>query len=320
MKFNPLFQRYLNCSDELEVFQYFKDTLTDSITFWDYFVDWQKVIKNFRDVEIHLNTLNYLVGKEDLENEFRKLLLQSPQIISTIPILIACRTSQTSSFQILTDYTRGSFSHKYFNFNFNSSNSNSQNQISLNPKDIDDILEFTKNTGVLDLFRNKTIKSIPDYVLGIEVGLDTHGRKYRGGKTMEKIVESLVTTICQSNNFLFISQATSKKIKTQWGINVEVDKSSRCFDFAVKNQNQLYLIEANFYSVSGSKLKSTAGEYKSLFDFISRQGHKFIWVTDGLGWKTTLRPLQETFGHIDYTLNLNMIVSGLLGELIIGNL
>ncbi|MEA5598136.1 type II restriction endonuclease [Rivularia sp. UHCC 0363] len=308
MKFNYLFQEYLNCSDESEVFQYFKNTLTDSITGWDYFVNWQKVLNKFREVELHLNTLNYLVGKEDIENQFRNLLQQSPQISSVIPVLIACRTS---NFQILTDYTNNNFVYKSFNF---------KNKITLSPTDIDDIVEFTKNTGVLELFKNKTIKSIPDYVLGIEVGLDTNGRKNRGGTTMETIVESLITTICQEHNFIFMTQATSDKIKKQWNIDVQVDKSSRRFDFAVKSQNNLYLIETNFYGGGGSKLKATAGEYKSLFDFLSRQGHRFIWVTDGLGWKSTLRPLEETFRYIDYTVNLNMVVSGLLGDLITQNL
>jgi type II restriction enzyme len=308
MKFNSLFQRYFNCSNEAEVFQHWQSTLTDSITVWDYFVDWQKVLKKFAHVEIHLNTLNYLIGKNDIENEFCLLLQQYPQIITAIPILIACRTA---SFQILTDFTSGNFSHKTFSFKIKDS---------LSQTEIDDILEFTINTGILELFKNKNIKSIPDYVLGIEVGLDSNGRKNRGGTTMETIVENLISTICQQNNFLFISQATAEKIKSQWNINVQVDKSSRRFDFAVKNQANLYLIETNFYGGGGSKLKSTAGEYKGLFDVISRQGHKFIWVTDGLGWKTTLRPLEETFKHIDYTLNLNMLASGLFAELITQNL
>ncbi|MGB3637827.1 MAG: type II restriction endonuclease, partial [Rivularia sp. (in: cyanobacteria)] len=297
MKFNFLFQQYLNCSNESEVFQYFQDTLIDSITGWDYFVNWQKVLSKFREIEIHLNTLNYLIGKEDIENEFRNLLQQAPKIISVIPILIACRSS---NFQILTDRTN-IFSYKSFNF---------QNKTTLSTTDIDDIVEFSKNTGVLELFKNKTLKSIPDYVLGIEVGLDTNGRKNRGGTTMETIVENLITTICQENNFVFMPQATSDKIKKEWNIDVEVDKSSRRFDFAVKNQNNLYLIKANFYGGGGSKLNATAGEYKNLFDFISSQGHKFIWVTDGLGWKTALNCLEETFNHIDYTMNINMVATG----------
>jgi type II restriction enzyme len=59
MKFNPCFEQHLGCSDESEVFKYFKNSLTDSIAVWDYFVDWEKVIKNFKEVEINLNLLNY---------------------------------------------------------------------------------------------------------------------------------------------------------------------------------------------------------------------------------------------------------------------
>jgi len=115
-------------------------------------------------------------------------------------------------------------------------------------------------------------------------------------------------------------QATSPKIILEWGIHVEVDKSTRRFDFAIKNGNTLYLIETNFYGGGGSKLKATAGEYRALFDFISSQGHKFIWITDGLGWKSTLRPLEETFNYIDYILNLKMVSTGLLSEIIIQQL
>ncbi len=304
MKFNSLFQDYLNCSNSQEVFQHLQETLTDSITIWDYFVNWAKVLSNVRKIEINLNILNYLVGKDDIETEFRIILNQYPSVVDVIPILLACRTL---NFKILTGYMENNFNYKMFTFK-------PRNQ--LTESEINDILEFTQETGILDLFRNRTIKSIPDYVIGIEVGLDSNGRKNRGGDTMETIVESQLRKICQEQGLSLITQATSTKIQQQWGINVEVDKSSRRFDFAVKNQELLYLIETNFYGGGGSKLKATAGEYKGLFDFISSQGHKFIWITDGLGWKTTIRPLEETFNHIDYTLNLKMASSGLLSAII----
>lgn len=306
MKFNPVFQQYIGCSNTSESFQHLQDTLTDSITLWDYFVNWSKVIKNFRQIEIHLNLLNYLVGKNDIEGEFKRLLYQYPHLACVIPVLLACRNSD---FKILIDYAGGSLLYKTFNFKKN-----------MTEKEVDDILEFTQKTGLLELFKNKTITSIPDYVLGVEVGLDSNARKNRGGIIMETIVESLLRPICQEHNLLLMPQATAPKIKNEWGIKVKVDKSTRRFDFAVKNEDTLYLIETNFYGGGGSKLKATAGEYRALFDFVSSQGHKFIWITDGLGWKSTLRPLEETFNYIDYTLNLNMITTGLLSALIIHKL
>ncbi|MGF1486329.1 MAG: type II restriction endonuclease [Prochloraceae cyanobacterium] len=304
MKLNPVFQQYLNCSNEPEIFQYLQDTLTDSITLWDYFVNWDKVLNNYREIEINLNLLNYLVGKENIEEELRLLLNKYPNVVSVIPILLACRNS---NFKILTSYIYGEFNYKFFDF---------QTKNKFTKQEIDSVIEFANETGVLKLFKNKVIKSIPDYVLGIEVGLDTNARKNRSGTTMEKIVENLLKKIKQQQNLSLISQATSEKIKKEWGIEVKVDKSSRRFDFAIKNNDILYLIETNFYSGAGSKLKSTAGEYKTVFDFISSQGHKFIWITDGLGWKKVIRPLEETFDRIDYLLNLKMASSGLLAAII----
>lgn len=304
MKFHPVFQQHLNCSNTNDVFQYLKNNFTDSISLWNYFVDWHKVFKNFKTIEIQLNLLNYLVGKDNIEDEFRQLLSNYPKVATVIPFLIACRTA---NFKILTDYISEDFNYKLFSF---------KGKNYLTQEEINDVIEFVTETGLIELFKNKTIKSIPDYVIGVEVGLDSNGRKNRGGSTMETIVKNLLQQICQEHKLLLMPQATSPKIKQEWGINVEVDKSTRRFDFAIKNGSTLYLIETNFYGGGGSKLKSTAGEYKALFDFISSQKHKFIWITDGLGWESTLLPLEETFNHIDYILNLKMVSTGLLSEII----
>lgn len=304
MKFNSLFPKYLDCSNSTEVFDYFKNTLTDSVTLWNYFVNWDKVLNNFSEVEIYLNLLNYLIGKDNVKESFRHLLHQYPQIVSIIPILLACRNK---SFRILMDYSNGNFTYKTFDF---------EPKNKLTEQEISNILEFTQQTGLLELFTNRTIKNIPDYVFGIEVGLDSNGRKNRSGSTMETIVKSLLHNICQKHNLSLMEQATSSKIQKEWGIKVAVDKSSRRFDFAVKNEEILYLIETNFYGGGGSKLKSTAGEYRALFDFISQQQHKFMWITDGIGWKTALHPLEETFNYIEYTFNLKMVSTGLLSAII----
>jgi type II restriction enzyme len=304
MKFNSIFDEFLNCKTSRGVYNYLNQTLTDSITGWDYFVNWRKVIANFREVELHLNTLNYLIGKSDIEAELRLILEQSPGVFNAIPILIACRSA---NFPILTNYASENFQYKKFNF--------SKKWI-LTLQEIDAAIEFVREVGVLELFQNKTIKSIPDYVLGIEVGLDSNGRKNRGGDMMEIIVEEMVKTLSTANNFSYLKQATSEKIFKAWDIVVIADKTSRRFDFAINNQGLLYLIEVNFYGGAGSKLKATAGEYKALFDLLSPQNHQFIWLTDGLGWKRSLKPLEETFNHIDYTLNLNMSSTGLLAEII----
>ena len=137
---------------------------------------------------------------------------------------------------------------------------------------------------------------------------------------MEEIVEYFIQDICQRNNFEYIDEATSSKVMKKWGIKMTVDKSSRRVDYAIYNGSILYLIETNFYSGGGSKLKSTAGEYITMFDYWKNDGHKFIWITDGAGWNSTKRPLRETFNHNDYILNLNMISNNLLEDIITNSL
>ena len=186
----------------------------------------------------------------------------------------------------------------------------------LSREDEKDILYFFKETGLQKFFMNKEVSSLLDYCKGVEVGLDTNARKNRSGQTMESICERFVEEFCEKNNFKYIAQATSKRIQEVFNIELKMDKMERRIDYAIKTSNNLYLIEVNYYSGGGSKLKATAGEYKELSDFIKAQGYEFIWITDGKGWNTAKAPLKETFEHDDYIFNLNMIKDGVLGEVI----
>ncbi|MBW8001997.1 MAG: restriction endonuclease [Planctomycetes bacterium] len=303
MKYNKIFKNRINCESSQQVFCFLIDTLKNTITGWDYFVNWAKVFRNIKDIEIDLNTLNYLIGKDDIEKEFTSLLEKQPSIAHLVPVLIACRDGK---FDILTSFNEKAFRYEVFDFRESKS------------LDISKVVEFAKSAGFLKLLQTKRIKSIVDYIIGVEVGLDSNGRKNRGGKSMEVIVEFFIKELCQRNNLDYIKEATPKKIKEKWGLILQVDKSSRRVDFAVKKNKQIYLIETNFYSGVGSKLKSTAGEYKSMYDFWKKGGHEFIWITDGAGWRRTSRPLQETFEYTDYILNLEMVSKGLLEDIITG--
>ncbi len=301
MKYTNMFKERINCSNADEVFDYLMGTLKNTITKWDYFVNWAKVFGNLRDIEIDLNIINYLIGKQNIEDEFNILLEKHPSIVRLIPILIACRENK---FNILTGYDRSSFKYKTYDFG--------------RPETIEKskVIEFAKSSGFLELLQNKRIKNIVDYVIGVEVGLDSNGRKNRGGKAMEGIVEFFVKELCDRKNLDYIKEATTKKVRKKWGLTLKVNKSSRRVDFAINNKNHLFLIETNFYGGGGSKLKSTAGEYKSMFDFWKDDGHDFIWITDGYGWQTTHLPLQETFNYTDFVLNLDMVSKGLLEDIV----
>ena len=288
-------------------FEDLKTTLQDSIFTWKYFTDFEKVKRNIKKVEIELNILNYLIGKDNIEQEFIKLIEQYPNIRKALPLLIAVRKEKLNETPIIIDIDDLLPENKKYIF---------YDDLTENIKK--ELLIFFSESGLKEILQNRYIKNLIDYCFGVEVGLDTNARKNRTGTLMENIVSKILNDFCtNNNNFKFIEQATQKRIKEFFDYDIEIDKNSRRFDFALYNEisKKLYLIEVNYYSGSGSKLKATAGEYQYLNDFIKSQNIEFIWVTDGKGWLTALHPLEETFNHNDYVINLGMLKNGILEEI-----
>lgn len=288
-------------------FENLKDTLQDSIFTWDYFTDFEKVKRNVKKIEKELNLLNYLIGKENIEEEFLSLVEEYPKVRKILPILIAIRDDKLSSTPIITNMETLIPENKKYIFN---------DEINENIKK--ELLIFFKETGLKDFFANKSVKNLVDYCFGVEVGFDTNARKNRTGILMENIVGKYLETFCTKNkNFSFIEQATQKRIKEFLNYEIEIDKNSRRFDFALlnKTENKLYIIEVNYYSGGGSKLKATAREYKELNTFLKAQNITFIWITDGLGWETAKNSLEETFVHNDYVINLEILRNDILEEI-----
>jgi type II restriction enzyme len=168
---------------------------------------------------------------------------------------------------------------------------------------------------LVKLFSKNGVKNLVDYVIGVEAGLDSNGRKNRSGTSMESVVEAYLEGFVQNRNLQYIPQATPKRIKELWGFDVPVDKSSHSFDLAISDVKLLVLMEVNFYGGRGSKLIATAGEYKGLFDLVDSKHVKFVWITDGEGWTTTKLPLKSAYEHIDYVWNLNWLSRGYLEDL-----
>jgi type II restriction enzyme len=288
-------------------FQTLKNTLQNSIFTWDYFTDFEKVKTNVKKIEKELNILNYLIGKENIEEEFLSLVEEYPKVRKILPILVAIRNDKLSATPIITDMENLIPENKYYIFNDE-----------LNEDIEKELLIFFNESGLRDFFENKYVKNLVDYCMGVEVGFDTNARKNRTGDLMENLVEKYLNIFCSKNKkFSCISQATQKRIKETFNYDIEIDKNSRRFDFALYDNglNKLYLIEVNYYSGGGSKLKATAGEYQYLNDFLKTQNVTFIWITDGLGWLTALNPLEETFNHNDYVINLEMMKRGALEEI-----
>ncbi len=246
---------------------------------------------------MELNILNSLIGSNDIENEFKNIIVKYPETLECIPVLLAVRSNEIFIKDELKEYL----------FKFNKM-----------VYSIDDYVRFMKESGLFDLLQNHIINNLYDYVLGIEVGLDSNGRKNRGGHLMENLVESYIRKagIKEYYKEMYISE-----IENKWNLNLSSisgnNVSTKRFDFVIKTDNQVYVIETNFYSSQGSKLNETARSYKMLAEEAKKvNGLTFIWFTDGIGWKNARKNLEETFNELETLYNINDLENGILDKII----
>lgn len=267
---------------------------------WEYFVNWKKVYKSLSDLDLDLNILNYAAGHPDAESRLRYVIKNHPSVSKVLPVLVALR-SQNKSVLVTDIDSAGCEQQLAYKFDSNLS--------------VDEAIYFSRKTGIIDLLIN--IKNVPDYVLGVEVGLDSNGRKNRAGTSMEELVKAKLHQIACKGDIHFLSGATYSAIWEKFCIKVEPDRANRRFDFAVKSMGKLILVETNYYSGGGSKLKAVAGELKVLHDHLANQQVGFVWITDGEGWKSSQKPLREAFDQLPYILNLHFCEDGLLEDILI---
>ncbi len=297
----------LNLKSDDELFEYFQNTLKlKGITQWDYFVNWEKIYNGIVPFENELNLLNVLVGKENTKETLSNLILEYPKVVNAIPLLLAIRFKKKSEQEINILIDTKKYRYTHYDLSISSPNKDEANNIA----------EFFINSGLGELVSDKKVKNLVDYATGVEVGLDSNGRKNRGGHQMENLVETYIQEVCEELNLEYLKEANAKAIKEKWDIEIAVDKSSRRIDYVIKKEEKLYFFEVNFYNVGGSKLKSTATEYVKMNEYWNKQNIEFIWITDGAGWLSTLLPLREYFDKAEYLLNLEMLKNGILKEII----
>lgn len=270
-----------------------------SISNYGYYVDFEKIYKNVDKVKVELNILNSLIGSKNIEKEFKTILLKYPETLECIPLLLAIRSTEVFVKDEVNEYL---FDFKKMVYS------------------IPDYVRFMRESGLFDLLQNHIINNLYDYALGIEVGLDSNGRKNRGGHLMEDLVESYIVEAGFKKNETYFKEMYLKDIENKWNVDLSAmsgnNVSTKRFDFVIKTDNQIYVIETNFYSGGGSKLNETARSYKMLAEEAKKvKGVTFIWFTDGTGWKSARKNLEETFNVLDTMYNINDLENGVLKQL-----
>ena len=271
-----------------------------SISNYSYYADFKKIYKNVDKVKVELNILNSLIGSKTIEEDFKNIMLKYPETLECIPLLLAVRSTEIFVKDEINEYL---FDFKKMVYS------------------MDDYVRFMRESGLFDLLQNHIINNLYDYVLGIEVGLDSNGRKNRGGHLMEDLVEKYIKESGFIKNVNYFKEMYLNDIEKRWNIDLSSlsgnNVSTKRFDFVIKTPKQIYLIETNFYASSGSKLNETARSYELLAKKAKGiDGITFIWITDGLGWHDAKNNLKETFNELETMYNINDLENGTLKQVL----
>ena len=257
-------------------FDLFISQLSETNATLDYFTDFEKVIRNTNKIAIKLNQLNYLIGKEDLRKAIKELYDENPKVFEVLDILLAVRTKDKKK----TLNANGEFVllESYFT-------------------SLQGVIDYIEQTGLAEVFKNKNVTNLVDYVFGVEVGLDTNARKNRGGNNMAKAVALKF----MGANISFRSEVNSTEFEEIKSLGQDLKR----FDFVIQTKKKTYLIETNFYNSGGSKLNEVARAYTDIAPKINQYDKfEFVWITDGQGWLSAKNKLGEAYYLIPSIYNL----------------
>ena len=257
-------------------FDLFISHLNETNATLDYFTDFEKVIKNTNKIAIKLNQLNYLIGKTDLRKAIKELYDENPKVFEVLDILLAVRTND-----------------KKKTLNANGELVPLENYFT----SMKGIIDYIEQTGLANIFRNKNVTNLVDYVFGVEVGLDTNARKNRGGKNMAKAVALKF----KGANIPYRAEVNSTEFEEIKSLGQDLKR----FDFVIQTKKKTYLIETNFYNGGGSKLNEVARAYTDIAPKINQyENFEFVWITDGQGWLSAKNKLGEAYSLIPSIYNL----------------
>lgn len=270
----------------------------ESIADYGYYINFEKVHRNVDNIKVELNILNSLIGSKNIEQDFQNLVNKYPEVLKCIPLLLAVRVNEIYAIDSEGEFT----------YNFKKPN------LSVEQYNV-----FMRKTGLFDLIENHIVNNLVDYATGVETGLDSNGRKNRGGHLMEDLVESFIKKAGFVKDKTYFKEMYIHQITAKWSIDLSAisnqGKMEKRFDFVVKTPTMIYGIETNFYGSGGSKLNETARSYKTLaLETDTINGFTFVWFTDGKGWTSAKNNLEETFDIMQHIYNIKDLEDGVISE------
>ena len=268
----------------------------ESIADYKYYVDFSSVYAHINKYQKEIELLDTLIGSKTIERDFLKIIKKNQNVLKCIPAMLAKREN-------IIPCTDNDGTVKY--------------DFSSLKLSTDQYITFMKKTGLFDLFKNRLVGSLSDYLLGVEAGLNSNARKNRGGHLMEYLVEKFIIDAGYIKDKTYFKEMYLSDLEKLSGLNLNKLSNngtvSKRFDFVIISKKRVYACECNFYASGGSKLNETARSYKTLaLESKGIKGFKFVWFTDGLGWLSAKNNLKETFDILEDIYNIDDLENGII--------
>lgn len=305
---------YKNMSTD-ELAEIFVDNLVATNRGFNFYVNWGNVL-DYRKFAIELNAMNVLIRCDDIHAKFVELARKLPTVIATFPLLFALSKGErkavwkgeTNLRVVNEDLDEDDF----YSYNFNVSELNGN----LSDETIEIYYIFFEKMGLKNLFENLLEKSVIDYVIGVLVGLDSNGRKNRGGTVFEDACEPIIASICKKYDISLLSQKKFKVLKN-YGFTISPDIANRKSDFILIKGNKALNIEVDYFFKKGSKPEEIIDSYINRQNDLKKLNIGFILLTDGLCWDNKDKnQLQKGFRHLDHLINYHLAKYGMLDEIL----
>jgi len=288
---------------------------------FNYYVDWNN-ISGYKQFDIEIHAMDALIGLQndkEFEAKFRELVVKLPKTILLFPFLFGLAKIDREklyrgkeSLCIIQDAIDEADNLTY---SFPKTISN------LSEEDISKYYDFFVRMGLKQLFQTFIEKSTMDYITGVLVGMDSNGRKNRGGFAFELACQPIFETLCKKHNLKVVTQTFFRSL-AQYGFNISDDIANRKADFIVLDlENKKAMnFEVNFFNGGGSKPEEIINSYIQRQEELARCGIKFSLVTDGKEcWakdETASSQLMVGFRSLKYLQNFYMLKHGMLDEIL----
>lgn len=283
--------------DSNDFVEQFLETLTIGIIPRANFIDWETLEKNLKELEPAIDFYQKALQR-NVSNSYQEI---GDSIISSdnpLSLFIAA--------WVLIGHTNNYLVTREDDFTLENLLLAAETEDS---QTLHSFVEAMMNIGLLKVLERQNPS---DVALGIQLGLESHKRKNRGGNEFISALRPIMQLARET-----VFEETGIELELREEVRISYGKSqSKKVDFYLECDFLKFGFEANFYTVSGSKPTEIKRSYNSVWRGLLEQDIHMVWITDGKGYQSMKRSLGSAYEIVENVYNRKQLETHLAQDLI----